>query len=87
MFRMVVEDVFLIRGRGVVTTGRVETGQLRVGDDVRVNGGLVVTVAAIEAFRKKLAEANPGDNVGLVFADVERSQLNPGDVLTSPTVS
>lgn len=47
MFRMVVEDVFLIRGRGVVTTGRVETGQLHVGDDLQVNGGLVVTVAAI----------------------------------------
>jgi len=87
MFRMVVEDVFLIRGRGVVTTGRVETGQLHVGDDLQVNGGLVVTVAAIEAFRKKLAEANPGDNVGLVFAGVERRQLKPGDVLTSPTVS
>jgi elongation factor Tu len=48
---------------------------------------LIVTVTAIEAFRKKMAEANPGDNVGLVFADVERSQLSPGDVLTSPTVS
>jgi translation elongation factor EF-Tu-like GTPase len=58
MFRMTVEDVFAIRGRGVMTTGRVEAGQLRVGD-----------------------------NVGLVFADVERSQLSPNDVLTSPTVS
>jgi translation elongation factor EF-Tu-like GTPase len=87
MFRMIVEDVFAIRGRGVVTTGRVEAGQLRVGGHVRINDGLIVTVTAIEAFRKKMAQANPGDNVGLVFADVERSQLSPGDVLTSPTMS
>jgi elongation factor Tu len=75
MFRMIVEDVFAIRGRGVVAA------------TYGFNDGLIVTVTAIEAFRKKMAKANPGDNVGLVFADVERSQLSPGDVLTSPTVS
>jgi translation elongation factor EF-Tu-like GTPase len=54
MFRTTIEDVFFILGRGAVATGRVESGQLRVDDEVRVNGGLAVTVDGIEAFRKKL---------------------------------
>jgi translation elongation factor EF-Tu-like GTPase len=86
MFRMTIEDVFSIRGRGTVVTGRVESGQLRVGDEVRVNGALVVTVDGIEAFRKKVSEANPGDTIGVVFRSLERSQLNRGDVLTAPMV-
>jgi elongation factor Tu len=86
MFRMVVEDVFVIRRRGVVATGRVESGQLRVGDEVRVNGGLALTVDGIEAFRKSLDEANPGDNIGVLFKGAERHQVNPGDVLAAPSV-
>ncbi len=85
MFRMIIEDVFAIRGRGTVATGRVESGQLRVGDELRVNGSLTVTVSAIEAFRKKLDEATVGDNIGVLLKSVERSQLNRGDVLTSST--
>jgi translation elongation factor EF-Tu-like GTPase len=85
MFRMTIEDVFAIRGRGTVATGRVESGQLRVGDELRVNGSFTVTVDAIEAFRKKLDEANVGDNIGVLLKSVERSQLNRGDVLTSST--
>jgi translation elongation factor EF-Tu-like GTPase len=84
MFRMTIEDVFFIRGRGTVATGRVESGQLRVGDEVRVNGGLALTVDGIEAFRKRLTEANPGDTIGVLFSAVVRSQLNRGDVLTAP---
>jgi elongation factor Tu len=83
MFRMTIGDVFFIRGRGTVATGCVESGRLRVADEVRVNGALAVTVDCIEAFRKKLSEANPGD-VGVVFSTLERSQLNRGDVLTAP---
>jgi elongation factor Tu len=86
MFRMVVEDVFVIKRRGVVVTGRVESGQLRVGDEVRVNGGLVLTVDGIEAFRKDLDEANPGDNIGVLFKRAEREQLSRGDVLAAPSV-
>jgi elongation factor Tu len=85
MFRMTIEDVFAIRGRGTVATGRVESGQLRVGDELRVNGSFTVTVDAIEAFRKKLDEATVGDNIGVLLKSVERSQLNRGDVLTSST--
>ncbi|HEV7420774.1 MAG TPA: EF-Tu/IF-2/RF-3 family GTPase [Mycobacterium sp.] len=84
MSRMTIGDVFFIRGRGTVATGCVESGRLRVADEVRVNGALAVTVDCIEAFRKKLSEANPGDNVGVVFSTLERSQLNRGDLLTAP---
>ncbi|WP_319452250.1 MULTISPECIES: EF-Tu/IF-2/RF-3 family GTPase [unclassified Mycobacterium] len=87
MFRMVVEDVFVIQRRGIVATGRVESGQLRVGDEVRVNGGLGLTVTGIEAFRKSIDEANPGDNIGVLFRGAEREQLGRGDVLTAPSVS
>jgi translation elongation factor EF-Tu-like GTPase len=86
MFRMTIEDVFAIRGRGTVATGRVESGQLRVGDEVRVNGVLSVRVDGIEAFRKTLNEANVGDNIGVLFKSLERSQLDRGDVLTAPSV-
>jgi elongation factor Tu len=83
---MTIEDVFSIRGRGTVATGRVESGQLRAGDEVRVNDTRTVTVRGIEAFRKKLTEANVGDNNGVLFRTLERSELNRGDVLTAPNL-
>ncbi|MEO3758953.1 EF-Tu/IF-2/RF-3 family GTPase [Mycobacterium sp. B14F4] len=83
MFRMAVDDVFVIRNRGVVVTGRVETGTLHVGDTVHINGGLGVTVDAIEKFRKQLDEATAGENVGVLFKGVVKSDVNRGDVLTS----
>ncbi len=83
MFSMTVEDVFAIRGRGVVATGRVESGALRVGDEVLINGGVSARVDAIEKFRKTLDEATVGDNVGLLFSSLEKSQLSRGTVLTS----
>nr|WP_090344525.1 EF-Tu/IF-2/RF-3 family GTPase [Mycolicibacterium malmesburyense]CRL76100.1 iron-regulated elongation factor Tu Tuf-like protein [Mycolicibacterium malmesburyense] len=83
MFRMTVEDVFAIRNRGVVATGRIEAGTLRIGDTVHVNGGPGLTVDAIEQFRKTRDEATAGDNVGVLFKGVERSQINRGDVLTA----
>ncbi|WP_006241744.1 EF-Tu/IF-2/RF-3 family GTPase [Mycolicibacterium tusciae] len=85
MFKMTVEDVFAIRNRGVVATGRVESGTLRVGDTVHINGSLGVAVTAIEKFRKQLDEATAGENVGVLMKGIERAQLNRGDVLTSPS--
>jgi translation elongation factor EF-Tu-like GTPase len=64
MFRMTVQDVFVIRGRGAVATGLVEYGELRVGDTVKINDGLGVTVDAIEVLRKKADTAQTGDSVG-----------------------
>jgi elongation factor Tu len=83
MFKMTVEDVFLIRNRGVVATGRVEAGTLRVGDNVSINGGPLVRVDAIEQFRKQLDEAATGQNIGVLIRAIDKAQLNRGDVLTS----
>ena len=83
MFRMTVEDVFAIRNRGVVATGRVEGGTLRVGDTVQIDGALEARVDAIEVFRKSIDQANVGDNIGVLFKGIEKSQLSRGSVLTS----
>ncbi|OBF28290.1 elongation factor Tu [Mycobacterium sp. ACS1612] len=82
MFRMTVEDVFVIRNRGTVATGRVESGVLRVGDTVRIDGTLDARVDSIEVFRKKTDEAGVGDNIGVLFRDVEKGLLDRGSVLT-----
>jgi translation elongation factor EF-Tu-like GTPase len=83
MFRLTVEDVFVIKRRGVVATGRVESGTLRVGDTVRIDGSLEARVDAIEVFRKSIDEANVGDNIGVLFKGIEKGQVNRGSVLTS----
>ncbi len=87
MFKMTVEEVFAIKNRGVVATGRVESGTLRVGDTVQINGGPGVKVTAIEKFRKQLDEASAGENVGVLMKGIERNQLDRGDVLTSSSSS
>lgn len=79
---MTVEDVFVIRNRGVVATGRIESGVLRVGDMVHINGGPGIPVDAIEMFRKRLDEASAGDNVGLLMKSIDKAQIDRGDVLT-----
>ena len=86
MFRMTVQDVFVIRGRGAVATGRVEYGELRVGDQVKINDGPTVRVDAIEAVRKKVDTATVGDNVGLLFKTLDKNDLAAGDVITSSGV-
>jgi len=83
MFRMTVEDVFAIRNRGTVATGRVESGTLRVGDTVQIDGTLEARVDAIEVFRKSIDQANVGENIGVLFKGIEKSQLNRGSVLTA----
>lgn len=86
-FRMTVEDVFSIKGRGTVVTGKIEAGTLKVGDEVAINGKngeKRVVVAGIEAFRKLLSEANTGDSIGILFKEVTKQDVQPGDVLQSP---
>ena len=83
MFRLTVQDVFFIKGRGLVATGRVELGEIRVGDEVRINGARAVVVDAIEQFRKKTDVAVTGDNVGLLFSGLDRSDISSGAVLTT----
>ena len=86
MFRMTIHDVFFIRGRGVVATGRVEYGQLHVGDEVQINGGPAVRVDGIEAFRKVIREATAGDSIGVLFSGLDRGALAEGDVISSGAV-
>lgn len=85
-FRMVIEDVFTITGRGTVATGRVESGSVNVGDVVSVTTGSRVLrskVGGLEAFRKKLTTAGPGDNIGLILDGVARDDVERGSVLAS----
>ena len=80
---MTVEDVFVIRNRGVVATGRVESGTLRVGDTVQIDGTLGTRADGIEIFRKPIDAATAGDNIGVLFRGIEKSQLARGSVLTA----
>ncbi len=84
-FRMPVVDVFSIRGRGTVVTGRVEAGTVRVGMPVDVvrDGGVALstTVTGVEMFRKVLDTATVGDSVGLLLEGLGKEQLHAGDLL------
>jgi translation elongation factor EF-Tu-like GTPase len=85
-FRLTVQDVFSIKGRGTVVTGRVESGILQVGDTLRQTrpdgSARDVTVAGIEMFRKVTDTASAGDNVGLLLRDLAREDIDSGDVLS-----
>ena len=84
-FRVTVQDVFFITGRGTVITGTVETGSVSVGDSVtlrRVDGSArTVTVTGIEKFRQITDTAVKGENVGILLRSVERNEVGRGDVL------
>ena len=78
LFHMIVEDVFSIRNRGTVVTGKIDTGTLKVGDQVMIrgsNGEKRTTVAGIEAFRKTLDQAHPGTAVGILLKDISREDV------------
>ena len=86
-FMMPVEDVFSITGRGTVATGRVETGEVRVGDEVEVIGikdTAKTTVTGIEMFRKLLDYAEAGDNIGALLRGMSRDDIERGQVLAKP---
>lgn len=87
-FMMPVEDVFSITGRGTVATGRVERGQVRVGDEVEVVGiaeeTSKTTVTGVEMFRKLLDYAEAGDNIGALLRGVAREDIQRGQVLAKP---
>ena len=87
-FLMPVEDVFTITGRGTVATGRVERGQVNVGDTVEVVGlkekAEQYVVTGLEMFRKVLDSAVAGDNVGALLRGVDRKDIERGQVLAKP---
>ncbi|WP_326717159.1 elongation factor Tu [Vagococcus jeotgali] len=87
-FMMPVEDVFSITGRGTVATGRVERGEVRVGDEVELVGIAPeiekTTVTGVEMFRKLLDYAEAGDNIGALLRGVSREDIQRGQVLAAP---
>ncbi|HHX18212.1 MAG TPA: elongation factor Tu [Clostridium sp.] len=87
-FIMPVEDVFTITGRGTVATGRVERGQLKVGEEVEIVGLMdeprKTVVTGIEMFRKLLDSAVAGDNIGALLRGIQRDEIERGQVLAKP---
>ena len=86
-FLMAIEDVFSITGRGTVSTGRIERGVIKVGDDVELVGlkdTKTTTVTGIEMFQKTLDEGLAGDNVGILVRGITKSEIERGMVLAKP---
>lgn len=86
-FLMPVEDVFSIKGRGTVATGRIERGRIKVNDKIEIVGikdTKTSVVTGVEMFRKVLDEGQAGDNVGILLRGVEKNEIERGQVLAKP---
>ncbi|MDJ0920620.1 MAG: elongation factor Tu [Henriciella sp.] len=86
-FLMPVEDVFSISGRGTVVTGRVETGIIKVGDEIEIVGikeTQKTTCTGVEMFRKLLDQGQAGDNIGALIRGIDRDEVQRGQVLCAP---
>jgi elongation factor Tu len=86
-FLMAVEDVFSIKGRGTVATGRIERGKVHVNDEVEIIGfdkSNKTVVTGVEMFRKQLDEGQAGDNVGCLLRGIEKEGIERGQVLAKP---
>ena len=86
-FLMPVEDIFSISGRGTVATGRIERGQVKVGEEVEIIGikdTRKSVVTGVEMFKKLLDSGMAGDNVGLLLRGVERKEIERGQVIAKP---
>ena len=86
-FLMPIEDIFSISGRGTVATGRVETGVIKVGEEIEIVGfrdTTKTTVTGVEMFRKLLDEGRAGENVGVLLRGTKREEIERGQVLSKP---
>jgi elongation factor Tu len=86
-FLMPVEDVFSIKGRGTVATGRIETGIVKINDEIEIVGirdTRKSVVTGIEAFKKSLDQGQAGDNAGILLRGIEREDIERGQVLAKP---
>lgn len=89
-FLMPIEDIFEITGRGIVATGRIESGHIHVGDKVQLQGfgsNKLSIVTGVEKFRELLDEGEAGDNVGLLLRGVEKNEMAKGMVLCEPNTA
>ncbi len=86
-FLMPVEDVFSIKGRGTVPTGRIERGVIKAGNEIEIVGlkeTKKIVVVSLEMFHKTMNEAEPGDAVGLLLRGIDRDEIERGQVLAAP---
>jgi elongation factor Tu len=86
-FLMAIEDVFSIKGRGTVATGRIERGRVKVNEEVEIVGferDKKTVVTGVEMFRKQLDEGQAGDNVGCLLRGVDKEEIERGQVLAAP---
>ena len=86
-FLMPVEDVFTISGRGTVSTGKVERGRVKVGEEIEIVGmrpTVKRVVTGVEMFRKLLDEGQAGDNVGLLLRGTDKKEIERGQVIAAP---
>jgi len=86
-FLMPIEDIFSISGRGTVATGRIETGVIKVGEEVEIVGfrdTLKTTITGVEMFRKLLDDGQAGDNVGLLLRGTKREEIERGQCIVKP---
>jgi elongation factor Tu len=86
-FLMPVEDVFSIKGRGTVATGRIERGKCKIGEEMEVVGmgkDKKTVITGVEMFRKQLEEGQAGDNVGLLLRGIEKDDIERGQVIAKP---
>jgi len=86
-FLMPVEDVFSIKGRGTVVTGRISTGIIKIGDEIEIVGIKDTTksvVTGVEMFHQQLEQGQSGDNVGLLLRGIEKEDVQRGQVLAKP---
>src|SRR3990167_6213594 len=87
-FLMAIEDVFSIKGRGTVVTGRVERGKVKINEEIEIVGlakeAKKTVVTGVEMFRKQLDQGQAGDNVGILLRGIEKDQVERGQVLAKP---
>jgi elongation factor Tu len=86
-FLLAVEDVFSITGRGTVATGRIERGQIKVGDEVEIIGlqdTRKTTVTGVEMYQKTMDSGIAGDNVGILVRGIDKTQIERGQVIAKP---
>ena len=86
-FLMPIEDIFSISGRGTVATGRIETGIVKVGEEIEIVGfkeTMKTTCTGVEMFRKLLDEGRAGENVGILLRGTKREEIERGQVLSKP---
>jgi translation elongation factor EF-Tu-like GTPase len=85
-FKMVIEDIFSITGRGTVVAGKIESGAIKTGDTVTwvTKNGKTVTsrIAGIEMFRKMIQEASAGNKVGLLLSDINKNNIERGNIIS-----